>query len=124
MAIVAVAACIFPPGVVYAQYLEAVARRLGGAVEAGELSLEQAHLMLETLRRSTFLANACSFAAGDIIGRQMLFADASYSPTQQCVGAEVVIQSSVSRDDCKNLIRVMKRSCGSRPLVSRTNCVL
>ncbi|TWT84667.1 hypothetical protein CA13_61470 [Planctomycetes bacterium CA13] len=53
MTIVAIAICVFPLGVVYAQNFEAVERRLGGAVEAGELSLEQATLMLDTLRRST-----------------------------------------------------------------------
>ena len=52
VAIVAVATCVFPLGVVDAQDFEAVERRLGGAVEAGELSLEQAHLMLEVLRHS------------------------------------------------------------------------
>ena len=56
MAIVAVAICVFPLGVVYAQDFEAVERRLGGAVEAGELSLEQANLMMEALRRSNRLA--------------------------------------------------------------------
>lgn len=52
MAIVAVAICVFPLGVVFAQDFEAVERRLGGAVEAGELSLEQANQMMEALRRS------------------------------------------------------------------------
>ena len=52
VAIVAFATCVFPLGVVYAQDFEAVERRLGGAVEAGELSLQQANLMMESLRRS------------------------------------------------------------------------
>ncbi len=52
MTIVAIATCVFPLGVVYAQDLEAVERRLGGAVEAGELSLQQANLMMEALKRS------------------------------------------------------------------------
>ncbi len=53
MAIVAVAACVFPLGFIYAQDFKAVERRLGGAVEAGELSLDQANLMMDALRRST-----------------------------------------------------------------------
>ena len=51
--VVVMAMCIFPLGFVYAQDLEAVQRRLGGAVEAGELSLGQANLMMETLRHSS-----------------------------------------------------------------------
>ena len=46
------AICIFPLGFVYAQDIGAVERRLGAAVEAGELSLEQAKLMLDALRTS------------------------------------------------------------------------
>lgn len=52
-AIMVVAICVAPLGFVYAQDLEAVERRLGGAVEAGELTLEQASLMMDALRRST-----------------------------------------------------------------------
>ena len=48
----AVAICVFPIGLVYAQDFEAVERRLGGAVKAGELSLEQANVMMEALKRS------------------------------------------------------------------------
>ncbi len=44
---------VFPIGFVYAQDFEAVQRRLGGAVEAGELSLEQANVMMEALRHSS-----------------------------------------------------------------------
>jgi beta-lactamase regulating signal transducer with metallopeptidase domain len=51
-AILAVAACLFPLGLVYAQDFEAVERRLGLAVHEGELSLEHAHLMMEALRDS------------------------------------------------------------------------
>ena len=51
--VVVMAMCIFPLGFVYAQDFEAVQRRLGGAVEAGELSLEQANLMMEALRHSS-----------------------------------------------------------------------
>ena len=50
--VVAMAMCLFPLGFVYAQSFEAVERRLGGAVESGELSLEQAKLMMEALRHS------------------------------------------------------------------------
>lgn len=53
IAIVAVAICVFPLGFVAAQDFGAVERRLGGAVEAGELSLEQAQQMMEVLRHST-----------------------------------------------------------------------
>ena len=52
-AILAVAACVFPLGLVYAQDFEAVERRLGLAVHEGELSLEQAQIMMEALRQST-----------------------------------------------------------------------
>ncbi|MEP3478968.1 MAG: M56 family metallopeptidase [Fuerstiella sp.] len=51
-AIVIAAICVFPWGFVQAQDLEAVERRLGGAVEAGELSLKQAVTMMEALRHS------------------------------------------------------------------------
>ena len=53
MTIVMVAACVFPLGVVAAQDLEAVEKRLGGAVEAGELTLEQAGVMMNALRQSS-----------------------------------------------------------------------
>ncbi|MEO1617307.1 MAG: M56 family metallopeptidase [Planctomycetota bacterium] len=43
---------VFPFGFVYAQDYESVERRLGGAVEAGELTLSQANAMMETLRQS------------------------------------------------------------------------
>ncbi len=52
-AVVAMAMCLFPLGFVCAQDFEAVERRLGGAVEAGELSLAHANLMMEALRRSS-----------------------------------------------------------------------
>jgi hypothetical protein len=52
-AVMAMAVGMPPLGFVYAQDLEAVERRLGGAVEAGELSLEQANVMMEALRRSS-----------------------------------------------------------------------
>lgn len=51
--VVVMAMCVFPLGFVYAQDFEAVERRLGGAVEAGELSREQANLMMEALRHSS-----------------------------------------------------------------------
>ena len=51
--VVVMAMCIFPLGFVCAQDFEAVQRRLGGAVEEGELSLEQANLMMEALRHSS-----------------------------------------------------------------------
>ncbi len=51
LGMVALASCILPLGRVHAQDFEAVERRLGGAVEAGELTLEQASVMLEALKR-------------------------------------------------------------------------
>ena len=51
LGMVALASCILPLGLVHAQDFEAVERRLGGAVEAGELTLEQASVMLEALKR-------------------------------------------------------------------------
>ena len=57
MAFVALAICIFPLGLfqkpAQAQDFEAVERRLGGAVEAGEISLEQALVMMKALWRSS-----------------------------------------------------------------------
>ena len=50
--ILAVATCLFPLGLVSAQDFEAVERRLGLAVHEGELSLEQAHVMMEALKRT------------------------------------------------------------------------
>lgn len=49
-AVVAIAICVLPQGAADAQDFEAVERRLGGGVEAGELTLEQASVMLEVLR--------------------------------------------------------------------------
>ena len=57
IAIVAIAISVFPLGVVYAQDLEAIKRRLGGAIEAGELSPDQAELMMDALRRSRQLTD-------------------------------------------------------------------
>lgn len=51
--ILASAACFFPLGLVYGQDYEALEKRLGGAVEAGELTLSQANIMLEALRKSS-----------------------------------------------------------------------
>ena len=52
LVIVAMAFCVLPLGRVYAQDFKAVERRLGGAVEAGELTLEQASIMMKALKRS------------------------------------------------------------------------
>ena len=57
IAIVITATCVFPLGVVYAQDLEAIKRRLSGAIEAGELSTDQAELMMEALRRPSRLSD-------------------------------------------------------------------
>ncbi len=51
-AILAVGAGVLPLNVTYAQDFDAVQRRLGGAVEAGEITLEQAQIMMDALRRS------------------------------------------------------------------------
>jgi bla regulator protein BlaR1 len=50
--IVSLAMCLFPLGVVYSQDLEAIKRRLNAAIEAGELSQDQAEIMIDALRRS------------------------------------------------------------------------
>lgn len=57
LAIVAIASCVFPLGVVYAQDMEAIKRRLGGAIEAGELTPDQAEMMMEALRRPRQLSD-------------------------------------------------------------------
>ena len=50
--ILTIATCAFPLGVVSAQDFEAVERRLGLAVHEGELTLEQAHVMMEALKQT------------------------------------------------------------------------
>ena len=50
--ILAFATCVFPLGVVSAQDFEAVERHLGLAVHEGELTLEQAHVMMEALKQT------------------------------------------------------------------------
>ncbi len=52
MLIVAMAICVFPFGLVYAQDYEAVQRRLVEAVKAGELSREQVRPMMEALEKN------------------------------------------------------------------------
>ncbi len=49
---IGIAFCMLPQGLANAQDFEAVEQRLGGAVEAGELTLEQASIMMEALKRS------------------------------------------------------------------------
>ena len=51
-AIVAVATCALPLGLVTAQNYEAIERRLGAGIEAGELTLDQARVMLDALKKS------------------------------------------------------------------------
>ena len=51
-AVLAAGAGVLPLSVAYAQDLKAVERRLGGAVEAGELTIEQAKAMMDALRRT------------------------------------------------------------------------
>ena len=72
MAIVATAICVFPLGVVYAQDMDAIQRRLGGAVEAGELSLAQASLMMEALKRS---ANAERGSRNDMEAKKLRYVE-------------------------------------------------
>jgi beta-lactamase regulating signal transducer with metallopeptidase domain len=52
LVIAGVAFCILPLGLVYAQDTEAVERRLANAVGAGELTLDQAKLMMDALRQA------------------------------------------------------------------------
>ncbi|MEL6105846.1 MAG: M56 family metallopeptidase [Planctomycetota bacterium] len=52
IAVISAAVCLFPLGFVYGQETRSLERRLGGAIEAGELTLDEAKLMLETLRQS------------------------------------------------------------------------
>jgi beta-lactamase regulating signal transducer with metallopeptidase domain len=51
-AVVAIGASLLPLSVAYAQDFNAVERRLGSAVEAGEITLQQAQTMMEALRRA------------------------------------------------------------------------
>lgn len=51
--VVAAAAGILPLSIVHAQDFHAVERRLGGAVAAGEITLQQAATMMEALRHGT-----------------------------------------------------------------------
>ena len=52
LGIVAMAFCVLPLGLVCAQDYEAIQKRLGEAVKAGELSRTQAGVMLEALKKS------------------------------------------------------------------------
>lgn len=52
-ATLAATAALLPLSTANAQDMQAVERRLGGAVEAGEITLEQAKTMLDALRKST-----------------------------------------------------------------------
>jgi beta-lactamase regulating signal transducer with metallopeptidase domain len=52
LVIFGMAVCVLPLGLVYGQDVDAVERRLGTAVGAGELSLDQARLMLDALQKS------------------------------------------------------------------------
>ena len=52
LTILGLAFCLFPMGLVVAQDFGAIEKRLGGAVEAGEITLEQAFVMMEALRDS------------------------------------------------------------------------
>jgi beta-lactamase regulating signal transducer with metallopeptidase domain len=52
LAIAVSAICVLPLGLVHAQDLEAVERRLGDAVGAGELTLDQAKSMMDALRKT------------------------------------------------------------------------
>ncbi|MEM9942174.1 MAG: hypothetical protein AAF939_11355, partial [Planctomycetota bacterium] len=40
------------PSIIYGQDLEAVERRLGGAIESGEISIKHAHIMMEALKEA------------------------------------------------------------------------
>ena len=51
-AIMLFAIAVVPWGLVYAQDYEAVERRLGGAVESGELTIDQAKIMLNALKQA------------------------------------------------------------------------
>ncbi len=52
LGIVAIAFCVLPLGLMYAQDYEAIQKRLGEAVKAGELSRAEAGVMLEALKES------------------------------------------------------------------------
>ena len=51
--LIAAAALLLPLATAQAQDFNAVERRLGAAIEAGELSLEQAQIMMDALRRAS-----------------------------------------------------------------------
>ncbi len=53
LGIAAIAFCIIPLDLVHAQNIKAIELRLGEAVEAGELTLKQASIMLDALKRSS-----------------------------------------------------------------------
>ena len=52
LGIVMIASCILPLGFVYAQDFNAVERKLEEAIKAGDLSREDAAIMLNALKRS------------------------------------------------------------------------
>ena len=74
LGIVAMAFCILPLGLVYAQDFKAVERRLGGAVETGELTLKQASIMMDALKRSAGFEHAHVRKMGAKKRRYMAFA--------------------------------------------------
>ena len=74
LGIVAMAFCILPLGLVYAQDFKAVERRLGGAVETGELTLKQASIMMDALKRSAGSEHAHVRKMGAKKRRYMAFA--------------------------------------------------
>jgi beta-lactamase regulating signal transducer with metallopeptidase domain len=65
LVIAGLAFCMLPLGLVYAQDTEAVERRLANAVGAGELTLDQAKLMMDALRKAADSGSGKGDGAGD-----------------------------------------------------------
>ena len=101
LGLVVMASCILPQNRVYAQDFEAVERRLGGAVEAGELTLEQASIMMKALKRS-----AGSKSAHD---REMEAKKRRYMAFAKEIEAGVEAGKISKEDAEKELIAVRKK---------------
>ena len=95
VALFAVGASVLPLSVAYAQDFGAIERRLGGAVEDGEITLAQAQVMMDALRRSSDRAKK-----GQEGDRDEAALEQRYMEYQRWLESAVK-EGKVSRDDAK-----------------------
>jgi beta-lactamase regulating signal transducer with metallopeptidase domain len=72
--IAGVAVCILPLGLVYGQDMEAVERRLANAVGSGELTLDQAKVMMGALRQTARSGGGKTDRVHDVAGGKIKYA--------------------------------------------------